>query len=238
MMRQSETFTPHTSISANGGVDTEPTDLDLVEVFESSGKNAIMKLGDKKKFMIRIFNNSKDFIEKAIILDTAINSTLTKTLKRILPKSKTSISNGSNNELSKKLVELRNGFNLLHLDLEEQEKSLTAATERLRNRLEPRKKSNILILLEEYSELMKTAVSNAKVNILNSTKNPYSSGITLTRQQREQTFNFVRIPKDESYRECLFCGHSSVNEPEENEQVVERNKELKNEYENKLKTWS
>ena len=134
--------------------------------------------------------------------------------------------------MSKKLVELRDGFNLLHLDLEEQEKSLTAGTERLRNPLEPRKKSNILILLEEYSELMKTAVWNARVNILNSTKNPYSSGITLTRQQREQTFNFVRIPKDESYRECLFCGHPSINEPEENEQVVERNKELKNEYEN------
>ena len=78
MMQQSETFTPHTSISANGGVDTEPTDLDLVEVFESSGKNAIMKLGDKKKFMIRIiFNNSKDLIEKAIILDTAIIYTIT-----------------------------------------------------------------------------------------------------------------------------------------------------------------
>lgn len=101
-------------------------------------------------------------------------------------------------------------------------------------------------IITSYKKILKliheleTYLNSAEVwlNEESDANSSFPKGPTLTKEMKERKFDPLRAPKDEKSKNCVYCGHPTVNYPEENEGVRDYNKKIMEMNTKRWKVWS
>jgi len=214
-------------------------DEERMEVLmKTGGEEKVMLRSDKTKLIKQVLENSSDILSTACIVDVAIGCDLSTRMKQLIPKSRDSISKATNKVLAKWILDLFDPFQLLHTHLLDQ--NFCTAGEKLTRTKKKKKTGGSLVLsLAEQFVNLRDKIDRKVIVSRQNDENPLSKWMCkLSDAQRDRTFSVERIPTDPNHRRCLVCGNLTINEPEENKQVLKYNQELDRNYKLKMEVWN
>ena len=163
----------------------------------------------------------KDIMKDANDIDKKYNTNLEESLANLIPSSKTVMKKMVNKELSKKVAGLFDACQMLKSKM-----SSRASRTNVKKRL-----------IEEVLSIKEKVDSAVLYNVQNIESDPLLRGHKLTAIQRERKFGNNRIPKQEGLAQCLFCKHYSINEPLENDVIIEENRKCLEKFTIAKKVW-
>ena len=184
-----------------------------------------MKLKHKKEMLSRFFTHHTELIEDANVNDTHSNTDIASALERELPKKNSRTI--SNQDASTKLTNLYQYITIL-------DHQMTAVNRASRSET----RSSKAVLVSEFMNIMKMMDRQAFNTLANAESDLLLKGVTVLASQQECKFMLQRIPRDEVYSICIFCNHRSINEPTENDTLVQANKKKVEDYQAQLDLWN
>ena len=211
----------------------------MTKLLLDSSKNAIYKLDEKKRLLQHFITFRKDIVVISRVVDEEGKSNLEEMFDKTIPSKAAFISKGNNSELAKKIIDLHIPSRLLLSHLLQNEKKKLDAVARLRQKSKEakQKRDSLTVFIEDFVKKMER-LDELVLLKRQSSQFPNIKFPTLSTVQRERKYDEKRIPKNSGHCICLFCGHPSINEPIENEAVVEFNTKVDEIYTQKLSVWT
>ena len=204
---------------------------------KTAGEERVLLRKDKVDLMKKVLRNQNEVVKTAFVIDVVMNCDLSTSFKLLIPKTNNLIAKASNKNLSEMIINLFEPFELVHNYLVEEQ--FGKGREKLTRRKKKRKPVGTVYLLSEGFLNLRDRIDRKVILQIQSDENPLSKWmVKLSDAQRQRTFSIERIPADPNHRRCLVCGNLTINEPEENEQVVKHNEEVDRNYAMKSVAWN
>ena len=217
---------------------SEVTLKELVYQLENRSAKAIMLSNKKKDFLKLLLKNKKLLVEYCNMFDGIMNTTLSPSIKQLLPSNDRQVDKSVNAELAVVVAKLLPPLRILRSQIVFHYKTEALRKGNLRTSTkEKQHRTSLLLVLDDAYDTLTKLESAIFKNRSNSSVNTVCKPIKLTDQQQERNWSEDHIPTQKYLRECVMCGHTSTNWPPENDAIADFNRAKELEYQSKLKKW-
>lgn len=213
-----------------------------IQVLSQQDSNAIILMGKKKELICKLRDSMERIVHYAEILDNQNNgSRMNRNYVQKIPVKRSWYNSYNNKQLALVIVHLFEPAKAILKHLEEQDlaRSIARGNLNLRNNSVARphykdpEMKKVLQKVVDISKQVESRLQDLMVESMDLPKQP-----SLTKSQRESIFSASRVPNNIHYRKCLMCGHESINEPVENEDIFEYNQGVTRKYRERSRAWN